>query len=482
MFARRRQHFPKQIFSRLLLQQLLGTLPILLLTTVFTRLYLKNKISQLQNPEEMLQAYDRAFFWLGLGMSLVMITITLWTSYRFVLPLGRILSKTRSILKKEYTLAKAQNADIEEKGEWSELESALHRINRDMQSKDRSLSREREEIEAILSALTEAVVAVDKWGNFLFYNAQFMLFFGERQKKPAGLTDVFRQMEVLSAFQQTMKAEESLVVETQLRLKTELQPRQFSLSVAPLRLDDGETYGAVGVFHDVSELKRMDQVRIDFVANVSHELRTPLTAIKGYAQTLREEMTAGSSSQKFLETIERNTDRLIALVHDLLTISSLESGTDLQKEVIDLEALTSRVVNQLDNLKAAKDHQLQMNIETKVLFADPKRIEQVLYNLLENAIKYVPAKGHICVSWKEEGNEVRLHVLDDGPGIPEEHHGRIFERFYRVDSARTREQGGTGLGLSIVKHIVLRHGGKVKVQAGPQKGTEFICTFPLEEG
>ncbi len=484
MFFPRSQYFPKQLFRRFLRRQILGVVPTLLLTAMAVRIYLSKQFSHLSTVDEVTAAYDRAFLFLALVMIFTVTGITLWTGYRMVLPLGRILLKARSILRREYNFnERDEPADAEEghPGEWSDLESALYRINKDMQSKDISLAREREEIEAILSAISEAVVAVDQTGSLLFYNSQFAVFFGEARRGQDRLSDFFRNSDVLEAFRATLRSEGTQNVNTLLRLKNETAYRHFSLSIAPLKLTDGQLYGAVGVFHDVSELKRMDQVRVDFVANVSHELRTPLTAIKGYAETLREDFKGNANASKFLETIERNTDRLIALVQDLLSLSALESGQDLEKTEVDLAAMTNRVLHQLESERARKQQKIQTKILVPQLWADAKRLEQVLSNLVENAIKYVPVQGNIEIRWEERPGEVVLVVTDDGPGVPPEHHARIFERFYRVDSARSREQGGTGLGLAIVKHIVQRHGGKVSVESRPGGGAVFLCRFPFDK-
>lgn len=485
MFFQRPQFFPKQLFFRFLTQQILVVLPLLLALMAAARVYLQHRLSSVQTAEAALDSFDNVFIVLALMVTAAITGISLWTGYRLVLPLGRILVKARSILRREYSLQDREEAESGgDENEWSDLESALNRISRSMQSQDRSLTREREQVETIISAISEAVVAVDKTGNVLFFNSQFAVLFGDRelQRRQSRLSDFFRNPDVLEVFRSTLKEGMPEAVSTQLNLKGESGARYFSLSVAPLRTGRDEAYGAVGVFHDVTELKRMDQVRIDFVANVSHELRTPLTSIKGYAETLKHDLDGNENARRFLETIERNADRLIALVRDLLSLSSLESGgSKLAKEEIDLAELTVRAQQQLEPVRAEKHIQLVVRVETPLLWADPKRLEQVLFNLLENAFKYVPANGRVDVLWDREDDEVRLHVADNGPGIPAEHHARIFERFYRVDSARTREQGGTGLGLAIVKHIVQRHGGKIRVQGGPGAGTEFICSFLVEK-
>lgn len=476
----RSRYFPKQLFLRFVTLQLLILLPTLFVAAVLARVYLSNHLNNATSVPEVTALFDHTMFVLAAFAAIGITSIVIWTGYRLVLPLGRILVKARQIQRRDYAPPAREEDALDEPSEWSDLETTLHKIGREMQRRDLSLSREREQIGAVMSALSEAVAAVDKTGTLLFYNSQFAVLFGPGKQSDARLSDFIRSPEVLETFRETLKDGQTRQISTQLRLKGEGQARFFALSIAPLQEEGTRAaYGAIGVFHDLTELRRMDQVRIDFVANVSHELRTPLTSIKGYAQTLKEDAPADSPSRKFLETIERNTDRLIALVHDLLNLSSLESGADIEREQVQLADLTARVLGQLDTLRAAKKHEISVEVNTPLLYADPKRVEQVLFNLVENAIKYVPAGGHIQVSWALGAEGVELSVTDDGPGIAREHQGRVFERFYRVDGGRSREQGGTGLGLSIVKHIMQRHGGKVSAETGPGgRGTRFVCTFP----
>lgn len=471
-----RPYFPRQLFRRFLRQQLLGFFPAMLLAGLLTRIYLSQKFSSLHTVEEVIRAYDRAFLVMACIVAMIVTAISLWTGYLLVMPLGKILVKARLILKRDGS-PRRQYGDEDE---WSHLESTIHRIGRNLEGQERVLRQERDEIQAIMSAITEAVVAIDHHGNVLFYNSRFAVFFGDLGQKSRRLSDFLRNPDVLDSFRETLQSGAPFYLDTQVRAKGEHLARNFSISLAPLRNGEGAIYGAVGVFHDVTELKRMDRVRIDFVANVSHELSTPLTSIKGYAETLKGDLAGNEFGQKAAATIERNADRLIALVRDLLSISSLESGTELQREEVPLEALTSMVVAQLEGLREKKHHTIETGFEVTTLYADHKRIEQVLYNLVENAIKYVPEGGKISVKWAKGKGETILHVADNGPGIAPEHQSRIFERFYRIDSGRAREQGGTGLGLSIVKHIVQRHGGKVRVQAVNPHGSDFVCTFPVE--
>lgn len=227
-------------------------------------------------------------------------------------------------------------------------------------------------------------------------------------------------------------------------------------------------------------LKKAEKMRIEFVANVSHELRTPLTSIKGYTETLLQDLEEGREADpEFLKIILKNSNRLLALINDLLDLSAIESGA-LEINVIDInpnEAL-QHVLERIEPVAQAKKTKIVTQVETKSLKADPKRIEQVLANLIDNAIKYCPPQSTITVQFLDEAEATILKVADNGPGIPEKYLDRLFERFYRLDKGRSRETGGTGLGLSIVKHIMQRHNGSVKAESIVGQGTTFTCTFP----
>jgi two-component system phosphate regulon sensor histidine kinase PhoR len=227
-------------------------------------------------------------------------------------------------------------------------------------------------------------------------------------------------------------------------------------------------------------LKKAEKMRIEFVANVSHELRTPLTSIKGYAETLLQDLEEGRvPDPDFLKIILKNSDRLLALINDLLDLSAIESGADeLHPAVLDLKEVTEHVVLHVETLAQKKQTKIVSEIYTPQVVADPKRLEQVLTNLIDNAIKYCPPNSEIRVKWNEEADFIVLRVSDNGPGIAEKYLDRLFERFYRLDKGRSREMGGTGLGLSIVKHVMQRHNGTVNAESNLGEGTTFVCRFP----
>jgi PAS domain S-box-containing protein len=240
-------------------------------------------------------------------------------------------------------------------------------------------------------------------------------------------------------------------------------------------------HGTILVFHDLTRLKQLERTREEFVANVSHELRTPLSLIKGYVETLIDGAKDNLEvAARFLQTIHRNSERLQFLIEDLLTISELESGRlKMNLQRVQLRPLVEKVLEDFKTQVAARRVTLTNELPDLTAQADADRLQQVLGNLIGNALKYGRSDGHVNLSGNPtDGGMIELCVRDDGPGIPAEALDRVFERFYRVDKARSREQGGTGLGLSIVKHIVQGHGGKVWAKSEPGKGAAFFFTLP----
>jgi two-component system, OmpR family, phosphate regulon sensor histidine kinase PhoR len=261
----------------------------------------------------------------------------------------------------------------------------------------------------------------------------------------------------------------------------DLSERWLQVNAAAISNSSGEREGTILVFHDLTRLKQLERTREEFVANVSHELRTPLSLIKGYVETLLDGARNNPEvAERFLKIIERNTQRLDLLIQDLLTISALESERiKLVLQPVDLRPLGDKVLADLNTRAENKSMELVNELPELLAMADANRVDQVLANLVDNAIKYGRAQGKVVIGGKNiEGEKVEIFVRDDGPGIPPESLDRIFERFYRVDKARSRDQGGTGLGLSIVKHIVQAHGGKVWVESELGKGATFFFTLP----
>lgn len=418
------------------------------------------------------------------------IAVSLFTSWRFSLPIQRALRQAIRIASKRTGKGQTDSSEADlfddEPGEYSELVLALDRIDKKLRKKKEQLLREREENAAFMSSVQEGLISISADGKLLYFNSQFAALFlpGSllKSEMEIRLTDAVRVPEIYESFRSVL--ETGVMKKVQVRLNTLLdnQPRDFAVSMAPLRrTKSGEIRGVIGIFHDVSDLKKAERIRIDFVGNASHELRTPLTSIKGYLETLKEDFAAGRLDQAahFIQIISRNVDRLIEMVQDLLSLSAMEHNSELKLETVNALGITDHVAKELAPLASDKRQVIQVMGEVPDFLADPRKLEQVLRNLISNALKYIPEGSRVQVRWElGPRREVVLRVIDNGPGIPEEHHHRLFERFYRIDKGRSRDAGGTGLGLAIVKHIMQSHGGSVSVRSTPGAGAEFICTFP----
>lgn len=413
-------------------------------------------------------------------------------AYRFARPLKRLILKSIRLANKRSVELLQENEDEDwsqdELGEFSDIAAALDQVKKKMKKRKQQLSHEREEYRALISGLEDAVVSFDLDGGLKFYNSRFATLFLTKElmkriqtEERVLLSETFREPDVIQAFERAKDLGQ--VQQLQLKTMSRLDQSQkfFSVYVVPLREDKSrEIYAVQALFHDITEIKRAEVIRLEFVENASHELRTPLTSIKGYLSTLQEDFSQKRFEQadRFLAIVSKNVDRLVDLVNDMLTLSALEASQGLHKERVNLQAITMDVIERLSGLAAEKNIRIHFENQASHLDGDPKKIEQVLQNLISNAIKYIPEGKQIDVSWVEGSHEVILKVSDNGLGIPSEHLERLFERFYRIEKSRSRDVGGTGLGLAIVKHIVQNHGGQIEVNSELGKGAEFICSFP----
>lgn len=336
------------------------------------------------------------------------------------------------------------------------------------------------ERQTLFNSMVEGVVLLDRTGRIQLVNQSL--------EKQFDLTVDVRGQTLIEAFRRPELAQLLTRLEPERKmLSCELEvggseARYFEVSAATVFDREGRAQGTIFVFHDLTRIRQLENTRREFVANVSHELRTPLSLIKGYVETLMDgAITDPELSTKFLQTIDRHSNRLTNLIEDLLTISRLESGQiTLQMKAIPLRPFASSLIAELQTRAKERGTTLVNEIPDQLTGrADPDRLEQVFVNLVENAIKYGRAKGRVTVKGRTVNGHVEMCVADDGPGIPSEARERIFERFYRIDKARSREAGGTGLGLAIVKHIVQSHGGKVWVESGPGQGAHFYFTLPM---
>ncbi len=335
--------------------------------------------------------------------------------------------------------------------------------------------------ETLLNSMIEGLLLLDESGCIQLANRAFTKLFDiSSDVRGKTVLEVVRQHELAELVKNVAAQKQVLGYELKL---SGLSERWLQINAAAISDGPGQRQGTIIVFHDLTRLKQLERTREEFVANVSHELRTPLSLIKGYVETLLDGAKDNPEvATRFLQTIQRNSERLQFLIEDLLTISELESGRiKMNLQSVRLHSLVDRVMEDLKPQAESRQVALSNHVPELVARADSDRLQQVLGNLIGNAIKYGRNDGHVGITGQlVDGNIIELCVQDDGPGIPAESLERVFERFYRVDKARSREQGGTGLGLSIVKHIVQSHGGKVWAKSEPGKGAAFYFTLPAK--
>ena len=331
----------------------------------------------------------------------------------------------------------------------------------------------------LFDSMLEGLLLLDRSRKIYLANRAFKNLFGVKAELRGKTVVEALRLHELDELLQRAETEKQ-VLDYEIKLPG-LSERWLQVNAAAITNAAGERDGTILVFHDLTRLKQLERQREEFVANVSHELRTPLSLIKGYVETLLDGACDNPEvADRFLKIIERNANRLDLLIQDLLTISALESGRmKLDLSLVDLRALADKVLTFLHTKAENKNVTLVNELPELTMNADANRLDQVLANLVDNAIKYGRAEGTVIVGGKKLADgALEIFVRDDGPGIPAEALERVFERFYRVDKARSRDQGGTGLGLAIVKHIVHAHGGEVRVASELGKGATFFFTLP----
>jgi len=360
------------------------------------------------------------------------------------------------------------------------LGSSLNQTAARLDQTIRTLTEERNLSSAILGSMVEGVAVVNASERVLFSNPSFasVLGLGSPPQPGSGLVEVVRQTELIEAVRKVLAGEAR--VESEIVTGT-LRQHFFAATVAAVRTTQAN--GAVVVLHDITDLRKLERVRRDFVANVSHEFRTPLTAIQGFSETLLGgAMNDPQNRDRFLGIILEHARRLARLTDDLLMLSKMDADRlELELRRLPVEQLVAGCVETAQPRAVEKDLRLSVNLGKKLpdIAGDRRRLTEVLQNLLDNAIQYTPAGGQIMVSAERHDGDVVFTVSDTGIGIPQADQPRIFERFYRVDVARSREVGGTGLGLSIAKHLMEAHGGRLWVESEVGQGSQFHFSVPI---
>ena len=419
---------------------------------------------------------------------LIAVALSVWLAGSLTKPLSDMATAARQLAAGNLGV----HVETPARDEVGLLADTLNHMTEELRSKIEELSEDRAQLLAMLTSMVEGVMVLDPKERILQVNPAWERMFGVTRAEARGRqsSDVFshpKLNQLVSAVLSARAGQEGEIVLTNGRCLN------VEASVAGGEQDNEAC--AVLVFHDITELRRLEHIRKDFVANVSHELRTPLTSIKGYVEAL---LDGGkddpNTTVRFLDIILKQSDRLNLILEDLLQLSKIESGqVQFKQEPLHIGSVVDRTIAMIKPLADKKQHQLRAEIgaDLPLIKGDEERLVQVLANLLDNAIKYTPEGGTITVSARRiprgsgrpaDGprDGVELIVTDTGIGIPEKDRPRVFERFYRVDKARSRELGGTGLGLAIVKHIVEGHGGQIRVEGHVPNGSRFVVRLPAE--
>jgi two-component system phosphate regulon sensor histidine kinase PhoR len=373
--------------------------------------------------------------------------------------------------------------------ELARLATALNQMAVQLENRIETVISQRNEYEAVLSSMVEGVIAVDMAEHILSINAAAIKMVGDRNTSLKGrnILEAIRNRDVYQIVTDALAAGDYRERDILLRQEEE---KIIHMQCIPLCNAGNERIGTLIVLHDVTQIRNLDTVRREFVANVSHEIKTPLTTIKGFVETLLQgSVETAEEREKFLGIIKRHTDRLGAIIEDLLSLARLEQQEigEEQKEIDVQDHFEPRLIKDvidtaLQVIKSKADRKkivLALSCDPKIqVKMDGTLMEQAIINLLDNAVNYSPMESRVSIKVASGNEDLCIHIKDQGPGIPSQHLSRLFERFYRVDKARSRKLGGTGLGLAIVKHICQVHGGKVTVESEPGKGSTFTIRLP----
>ena len=354
-----------------------------------------------------------------------------------------------------------------------EMDRALGRVRSKLLQSRKKLAHELEQAKALMRSLQDAVVTINLGNECLYFNSPFATSFLEVEhienfkRSNLLITQAIRSSIFLDSIGKVKSEKKSIQFEASLLSKIDSVNRDYQIKMSPLfeEKDQHTLYGVMILFHDVTHYKSAERMRMQFVENASHELRTPLTSVKGYLDLAIQDLSEKDPIRQLLLTASSGVSRLVDLVNDLLDLSKLDKATDIQLDWVDPIELTDRVFQILSPIANKKNVQLKMKSDVRVIRVDDLKMEQVLINLIANAIQYNPNGTIVTVTWSVSGTaEPILMVEDDGIGIPKQHWDKLFDRFYRIDESRDRSQGGTGLGLAIVKQLVEAHGAEISVR------------------
>jgi len=413
-------------------------------------------------------------FWALLFGLLISLILGYFLSRTIISPISTLQHRSESMAEGDFT----HKIEVRSRDEIGRLTIAFNEMAAKINTSLEEIQAEKNKVEAILLHMTDAVLAYDNNGTLIHINPAGEKLLGEHKDK--SFDALFDMLEANISLYRILYIDSNETIERDI----EFHEKNLKAFFAPFNTERSLTAGVVVVFQDITHRQMLDNARREFVANVSHELRTPLTTIKTYAETISDmgEENVDDSVLHFVGVIESEADRMTRLVKDLLTLSQLDSSKVIERrKKFDLSQLISSIVEKLSITAKTTGHlmKLDINMSSPICFGEPDAIEQVLTNIISNAIKYTPGGGKIAIKCYGDFSKAYISVQDNGIGIPAADLPRIFERFYRVDKARSRQSGGTGLGLAIAKEIIERHEGSIEIESPGQKGTIVKIMLPL---
>jgi two-component system phosphate regulon sensor histidine kinase PhoR len=411
---------------------------------------------------------------------LLLIYITIRLISKLAKPVDDAMRVAKELARGNYK-ARSHEYQLRETGE---LNHSLNVLARNLEQITELREAEQERMKTVIDNMDSGLLLIDSLGYVNLVNRAYCSIFEVEKDVPNETLyyDIMPNQNVIELVEETFLTEAT--VRKQVSINVGIDRKHFHITCVPILGFQGKIKGIVLVFHDITELNHLEQMRKDFVANVSHELRTPVTSLKGFAETLLDgAMENEELRRKFLTIIWKESDRLQNLIQDLLDFTKMEqSNFKLNWQKVDLAGIVDDVTTLLASRSKEKEIEFNVELEGNIeIEGDAARLKQILINLINNALSYTPNGGKVCITGREDGDEVVIMVKDTGIGISEEEIPRIFERFYRVDKARSRNSGGTGLGLAIVKHLVEAHKGNIKVTSKKNEGTSFQLTFSKQK-
>ena len=449
-------------------------------------LYIAKRVSQGENIEGFvrlavpLQEVDHSVNLLRIKIILVVVVVLLatwvfsiWQTDHLRRLLQQITNFSRSLSRGDID----KRLFLKDAGEFNDIAENLTSMSVRLHDMMARSEEEKNRLNVILKSIPDALLIIDSKGIITLSSSSAKEFFGDIPINGMQFIEVVRNHEFSDLVDEARKNLSSGMTEFRI---DNLEEKYIAVRVSPLFYRENEFSGLVAVFHDVTQIEKLELVRKDFVANVSHEIKTPITAIKGFADTLLEgALDDKENAARFIQTIKSNSERINSLVDDLMTISKIELGViRVDKSMIDIEDVFRNILDIFKDKAAARNLSLAVSnrLGIKAISADKNRLIQILINLVDNAIKFTEAGG-VTLGIDQEDERALLFVEDTGIGVPPKYLPRLGERFFRVDPSRSRKMGGTGLGLAIVKHLVKAHGWSMKIESTPGKGTKIKIVF-----